>query len=157
MGGMIVKPMTKERFFQKAVAGHGGCVVWTGNKTKDGYGTFRHDHRTKRAHRASLELSMGRPIATGLFAIHACDNRLCVNPNHLREGTLQENSADMMKKGRSAKGEQCARAKLTETQVLEIRKRRAEGESGYAIAERFDVSNAVIYQIANRHTWRHLP
>jgi transcriptional regulator len=55
--------------------------------------------------------------------MHACDRRKCCNPEHLRAGSHGENMEDMKVKGRAnpVRGEDKKNAKLTETQVLEIR------------------------------------
>jgi hypothetical protein len=79
------------------------CWNWTGGLDGNGYG--RLDFKGKRygSHRLSYILSIG-DIPGGMFVCHKCDNPLCCNPSHLFIGTLQDNNADRVKKGRSATG-----------------------------------------------------
>ena len=66
------------------------CWVWTGAQMGKGYGTLWDGTKTVRAHRFSYELLRG-PIPEGLTLDHACRNRLCVKPDHLRPMTNKEN------------------------------------------------------------------
>ena len=82
-----------------------GCMEWTGAPS-DGYGNFssRFFGRSVRAHRYSWFLKHGSlPIwdpHAPVGILHRCDNRLCVNPQHLFIGTQMENMHDMIAKGR---------------------------------------------------------
>lgn len=103
-----------ERFWAK-VKKSDGCWLWTGPIMNSGYG--RGPGRNSKytiAHRLSWELRHGE-IPSGLLVLHRCDNRLCVNPEHLFLGTYKDNTADMWAKGR-AKGPAAERAAATHCQ-----------------------------------------
>jgi len=146
----------KQRFLTK-VNKTDGCWNWTAHKDKDGYGRFRIDGKIHRAHRVSYELYKGE-ITKGLVVRHSCDNTSCVNPDHLEVGTVQDNTDDMMKRGRQAiqKGEKNGNVKLTENDVLEIRQWLEFGYTVKVIAEMFGVSIRAIYGIRSRKNWSHL-
>ncbi len=77
------------------------CWNWLG-ATNGKYGVFWFNGKNIGAHRMSYLLCVG-PISNGLFVCHKCDNPICVNPNHLFLGTRQDNSDDMVRKGRSSR------------------------------------------------------
>lgn len=79
------------------------CWEWMGTKNPNGYGRFSSRYFSTQAHRASWEIFVG-PIPDGLFICHKCDNKSCVNPEHLFLGTQHDNMQDMAQKGRSTKG-----------------------------------------------------
>ncbi len=75
-----------------------GCWLWTMNGNEYGYGTGFLEGKTIGAHRLSYMIFKGDP--TGWCVLHKCDTPACVNPDHLRLGTLSENARDMAIKGR---------------------------------------------------------
>lgn len=86
--------------FAKWFTPSGGCWEWQGAIDRDGYGIFSYAGKTARAARMALSLS-GRPLASGEFACHHCDNPRCVRPDHLFVGTNTDNMRDMVAKGRN--------------------------------------------------------
>lgn len=76
-----------------------GCWIWTGLLTNVGYGKMGIGTKTISTHRYSYEQAYG-PIPKGLLVLHKCDNRCCVNPEHLYLGTQSDNIKDMYSKGR---------------------------------------------------------
>ena len=75
-----------------------GCWNWTGAISSSGYGCCTvPERKRKQAHNVCYWNLFGKP--EGLFILHTCNNKLCVNPDHLYAGTLKDNSADMRKAG----------------------------------------------------------
>jgi hypothetical protein len=77
-----------------------GCWVWRGYTYVSGYGGYFDGEKRRRAHRASWELANG-PIPDGMLVLHRCDNRPCVNPDHLFLGTDSDNRRDCVAKNRT--------------------------------------------------------
>jgi predicted XRE-type DNA-binding protein len=169
-----------ERFWAKVTkADSGECWGWTARITSDGYGQFREGgkgSRNVRAHRFAYELTKG-PIPEGLLVCHTCDNPLCCNPAHLFVGTVADNAADMVAKGRScrgaahrnygkawakatpeqrARGERNGTSKLTANMVREIRRFYQQGMRQVDLASRFGVEQSNISNIIRRKTWKHV-
>lgn len=91
--------------------------------------------------------------------LHRCPdgpNRLCCNPKHLAIGSDQDNADDRERDGNQARGERMGSAKLTEDQVVEIRRRHGEGEMVTVLAEEFDVSHGTVGALVRRETWKHV-
>ena len=77
-----------------------GCLEWTGSTVR-GYGRLWVDGRTELTHRVAWSLANDQPVPDGKKIRHyVCDNPPCCEPTHLRPGTLTQNSADMVAKGR---------------------------------------------------------
>lgn len=133
------------------------CWEWTGSRHGGGYGLIGINGRSVRTHRFSYEIHKG-PIPKGMKVLHTCDNPPCVNPGHLYAGSHQDNMDDKMEKGRHKvnMGEAHHSAKFTEEHVRDIRKRRADGETGVALAKEYGVTTAAICAIFKRKNWKHL-
>jgi hypothetical protein len=82
-----------------------GCIPWMAGKFTAGYGTLWNDEtrRMVGAHRAAWEIEHGAPPPAGMVVMHTCDRPECVNPAHLRLGTVAENNRDRAAKKRSAR------------------------------------------------------
>ena len=155
----------KERFWSKVnksglepshVKGLGVCWLWEARRDSRGYGQFRIDSRTVRAHRVSFFLSRG--YWPSPCCCHACDNPSCVRPEHLFEGTDADNAADRDRKGRGRyeyrRGDGNPNAKLTSEDVVLIRRALQSGETQRRIAARFGVSNSMIGNIKRMENWQ---
>jgi hypothetical protein len=97
-----------------------GCHVWTRAKMPKGYGRIHIKGKDHLTHRLSYELHVG-PVPDEMFVCHKCDNPSCINPEHLFIGTIQDNHADMVQKGRNPRGEKQWNARLNEDYVRVIR------------------------------------
>lgn len=128
------------------------CWEWIASVAKNGYGEFNINRRSHGSHRVAWELTVG-PIPSGLWVLHQCDNRKCVNPDHLFLGTVTDNNKDKIKKGRSNRGEKHGHAKLTAKDVVDIRIKVDSGITQTAIAKIYGVDPSTISYICNNKTW----
>jgi hypothetical protein len=131
------------------------CWEWKFSRIGKGYGQFKNTECGNYAHRFSYLLHNG-PITDGLYVMHTCDNRLCVNPNHLKLGTCADNLQDMKNKDRHLRGERNAKSKLTESQVIEIHELHEQGMSTHKLAKRFNIGQMTAWRIVNGHRWEHI-
>lgn len=131
-----------------------GCWNWLFCLDSKGYGQFLTNGRAITAHRFSYEIYCGE-IHSGLFVLHSCDNRRCVNPDHLRLGTHADNMRDLCARGPSnlGAGEKSANSKLTEAQVRDIY---ADPRAQKVIAAEYGVSKMAVSSIKTKRSWRHI-
>ncbi len=133
----------------------GNCWIWTGCRNEKGYGGFG---KHQKAHRVSWRLHNGNPV--GMCVLHQCDTPACVNPSHLFLGTIRDNNRDMAQKGRQfvphRRGSDHRSAKLTESDVLEIRRLRTTGLTQWALARQFGVGQYTIWAIVTGKSWKHV-
>jgi HNH endonuclease len=127
-----------------------GCWLWIGGMTNAGYGVCGSEKKkTVSAHRLAYSVFKCE-IPDGKIVAHSCDNRLCVNPEHLWLATHKQNSQDMVTKNRSAKGERCGKSKLTNEQICFIRN---SDLSHRELGRIFNVSHANVGYIKRNATW----
>jgi predicted XRE-type DNA-binding protein len=94
------------------------------------------------------------PIPPGMHVMHTCDNRLCINPSHLKLGTHQDNMADMVAKGRNTKGDTCGRSKIKSETVNQILSE--PNLTQLQIAEKYGISRSHVSRIRSGKTWKHI-
>lgn len=116
-----MRPSVKDRLMAKVSVSDAGCWEWRGGMLGGGYGAFSKGGRTLYAHRASYAEFVG-DIPCGMFVCHRCDNPKCVNPQHLFLGSPADNMRDKAAKGRSMRGEKSSTAKLSQSNVIVIKK-----------------------------------
>jgi hypothetical protein len=140
------------------------CHEWTGSIQSNGYGRFNVFGRSMYAHRFSALMKIGI-LRSGMDVCHKCDNRKCVNPDHLFIGTRKDNMRDAVSKGRHASGEKLSvskrgdkshLSKLTAAEVLEIRSMKLKGVKTKELSEKFNISSDNIRRIIRKDTWRYI-
>lgn len=156
----------KALFDSKISKAQSGCWEWGGDKSLFGYGrccaTFGGKKRILAAHRVAWMFANG-PIPSGMCVCHKCDNPSCVNPGHLFLGTIADNNRDRHAKGRDAtgaragsfvhaermlRGERHPRAKVSDADVVEIRRAYFAGEATQKqLGERFGIRDTQVSNI----------
>jgi hypothetical protein len=161
--------------FWSRVDKSGECWLWQGAQSGTGYGTINVRRGGKniclKAHRVSWEWANG-PVPPGAWVLHECDTKLCVRPAHLHLGDRAANAAEAAERGRIASGaahwskrlpESRARgthngqAKLSTGQVLEARRRYADGGITLRkLALEHGVSKETMRDAIRGKNWAHL-
>lgn len=116
-----------DRFFDK-IEKTDYCWNFKGANRGNGYGCIKFNRKVVDAHRISWIIHFGE-IPNGLFVCHKCDNRKCVNPDHLFLGTQKDNMSDCRDKHRLVtpigvrfmKGRYPKNTKIPELLAIEIK------------------------------------
>lgn len=161
-----ISPIIYARFWSKVSVPPSNleCWEWKGATNANGYGNFKMPSQagsyTVGAHRAAYMLFHGDYPQDGLVIRHTCDNPRCVNPHHMLTGTVGDNVRDSFERGRRGPptirkvGSENPMAKLTENDVVEIRRMIADGHTNTAIAKIYNVTHSNISDIRRGKTWR---
>jgi len=138
----MARPKSDEtkRFLDKVKVMETGCHEWQAGQARGGYGKFVNDGKTWTAHRFAYQKFVGD--IGDKHVLHKCDNRKCVNPDHLFLGTMQDNVADM-----DAKGRRGSYSTTTIEFAEEVKKLLAERYSQQFVADKFGVSQALVSRI----------
>lgn len=153
--------MTDEEFWDNvSVSSDNECWEWVGTLNDHGYGRLNYRGKDDRSHRVSWRMKNG-DIPDNLFVLHKCDNRKCVNPNHLFLGTQLDNMQDMSRKGRGKPfvgiGSRNPKSKLTENDVLTIRKlHQNKNYTCVQLSKMYKVTDVQISAIIHRKAWKHI-
>ena len=152
----------RENFESKYTLVESGCWEWSGHLDGYGYGSFtfwtpqEKTYKHYRSHRFSYETYNNINLTADQLVCHSCDNRGCVNPEHLFLGTPDDNAKDMVQKGRSMMGERNNKVKLKEADVVSIRAAHKDGVRTGVLADRYSVHRTTIQRINREATWGHL-
>ncbi len=141
-----------QRFHQKyKVNDETGCWEWQDQLLHNGYGRLQINSKSVKAHRFAYETFIG-PIRNDLVVCHNCNNRQCVNPEHLRQDTIQSNSLDMVKINSHPN------QILSEDEVIQIKKSLQNSYRGQIgdLAHFYKVSQRTISSIKTGSTWSHV-
>ena len=131
----------KKRFLEKVVQRESGCHEWVSTLHRDGYGKFYFRSRQEQSHRVAYKLFVG-DIPLKLWVLHKCDNRKCVNPQHLFLGDSVANIRDMDTKRR--RGTRCTLTREQANGVLDLL---AEGYTQQTIASRLGIHQTAVSRI----------
>lgn len=148
-------PSSAEDKFWSHVEKSNDCWNWVGGKDGGGYGCFSSSMmKERKSHRISWILHYGE-IPNGMHILHHCDNPSCVNPNHLFIGKNVDNVRDKIRKGRIGdfSGTRNGMCKLTENEVLNIRKLHDEGVSYRMLSKKFNIGMTQIGRIIRKESW----
>ena len=148
---------TEARFWAKVdVRGSDECWEWQGARLLWGYGRAHIGWkqpvaREQKAHRVAWCLANPGMSTGELVVLHSCDNPPCVNPAHLSLGTVAENMAEMVERGRgrAPSGEEHGRAVFTDKFIATTILRVWDGESQRSVARSIGVRQASVSKWAS--------
>lgn len=136
------------------------CWNWKGYIMHTGYGRTAYKLRDGTyehyAHRLAWAVGHGVPFPVEQEGMHACQNKRCCNPGHLIILPRWTTVSLLPKTHHAAAGEEHVNAKLTDAQVLAMRKMFRDGVRQTRLAKRFSVSPATVNQVVHGKAWKHI-
>ena len=165
-----------ERFWSKVSKkpNKQGCLLWTGAKTKIGYGVFQLNKRARNAHRIGYYLYNNKKENPKMVISHICEDfynkddhtyKSCINPKHLEEVNNSSNTKRAFRNGRNNMSEEARlsasnrlknkryNSKLTKKYVIEIKDLIKKGETHQNIANKYGVVRQTITSINIGKNW----
>lgn len=138
-----------------------GCHNCISHMKHDGYIRVQRNGKMFLLHRIVYSESYlnGGEIPNGLIVRHKCDNRACINPQHLEIGTPKDNSDDKIKRGRfrngceKHKGESHSNSLLKESDIIEIF---FSKNSRHSLSQKYNVHKEHIGKIQRGKSWKHV-
>lgn len=130
------------------------CMIWPYAVDGHGYGQLTRGNTRVLVHRIAFHFAYGHwPVPVGR---HTCDTPRCFNPLHIVEGTMKQNSEDMVDRRRNRFGERHYQAKLTSEQVVAIRTAASHSyfNGTKKLAIQYGVSEGAIYHVLKLNTWK---
>ena len=132
------------------------CLIWPFTTVRTEYSSISlPTGKWTKAHRYMCTLAHGKPNSNHV-AMHSCDNKGCVNPNHLKWGTHKQNSQDAVSRGKTPTGESCSWAKLSNEDIPLIKKDRKSGLTYTQLSEKWRISRGSIWHVINGTQWKHV-
>lgn len=146
------------------------CWNWVGSKN-NGYGfMYLPTLGNIQAHRISIALAKGvevQELPTSDHVLHSCDNKACVNPNHLSLGSRSKNMLEMRERSDAynknrRRGEGLYEGYLTEkpeviineSDVKKIRELSRTWSGMCDAMKEFGLSQAAVMEIIRRKSWK---
>lgn len=147
------KSISLEQIISRTVVNN-DCLEWRIGPDKNGYGRISINKNRYKTSRVVCQLVYGLP-KSNQQALHSCDNPPCVNPEHLRWGTIKENHQDRSTRNRSVDQIKSI-ARYSDAEVYEIRKMLAEGIDTSIIKSKFGLNKSTFHNIRRNKTWKHI-
>lgn len=149
------KPHTLATLLACTTEGPNGCREWARHINSRGYGSVSLHSKMTVAHKAAFILA-GHTLLQGQLVLHHCDNRRCINPEHLYAGTHMDNMRDkaVRKRAPSVRGEANPNRQLSAAQVVAIRAAYATGITQTRLGALYGVGQGQISRVTLRKAWQ---
>lgn len=144
-----------ENLLERARRTSTGCLISKYAVEDTGYARANLDGKGVPAHRLSWVLQRG-PIPKGKLICHKCDNRACIEVEHLFVGSYGDNYRDAQSKDRHTRGTRVWMAKLDDDKVRWIRRVVGGGMPQSEVAFLLGLSKGCINFVVHRAAWKHV-
>lgn len=143
----IMKDAIKARLLAKVDKDEkSGCWNWRAASRGVGYGCLKINGKVIDAHRVSYMVHVG-PIPHRILVLHRCDNRACVNPEHLFLGAWTTNSKDAVAKGRVVPFKATRTEPLTQEELRQIKIDYRGGVSQRVLCRKYQVAPTTLKRL----------